>query len=119
MRKVFLDDLPHSKSGKTIKWSECVGHKIPFVFDEYSGEIDIVGYTSNGKNCKISIIYDGYESKIYPQKIINCDLKFILNKGIRKCILRNQKSYEWKYNVCDNIHDKNRNIKNCLSGFLI
>lgn len=111
MRKVFLDDLPHSKSGKTIKWSECVGHKIPFVFDEYSGEIDIVGYTSNGKNCKISIIYDGYESKIYPQKIINCDLKFILNKGIRKCILRNQKSYEWKYNVCDNIHDKNRNIK--------
>ena len=80
MRKVFLDDLPHSKSGKTIKWSECVGHKIPFVFDEYSGEIDIVGYTSNGKNCKISIIYDGYERKIYHQKIIRNKTRMVSHK---------------------------------------
>ena len=112
MRKVFLDDLPHSKSGKTVKWNECVGCKIPFIFDEYEGEIYIVGYESNSKNSKLTVLYEDFQHQIYTQVLTDCNLTFLINKGVRKLDNNDKhREFKWKFNVGDIIKDYNRNIK--------
>ena len=45
MRKVFLDELPR-KGGKSdrIDWKKSVGCKIPFIYDDIQGEMEIINY---------------------------------------------------------------------------
>lgn len=46
MRKVFLDELP-KKNKLHIDWINCIGYKVPFVYDDIEGEIEIVGYVNS------------------------------------------------------------------------
>lgn len=42
MRKVFLENLKHSKSGKTIQWNKCNNIMIDFIYDDIKGKIKIL-----------------------------------------------------------------------------
>lgn len=112
MRKVFLDDLPHSRTGKSIKWNESIGRKISFIFDEYQGEIDIIDYKFDGKYGKLTVLYDDYQHQIYPQILIDCNLTFLINKGVKKNNYNNKhRDFKWKYEIGDEVIDGSRKIK--------
>ena len=50
MKKMFLDELPKkegfgaNKGKMLIDWRNSVGHKVPFVYYEIEGEIEIIEY---------------------------------------------------------------------------
>lgn len=56
MRKVFLDNLPHTWRG--VDWINSIGYKIKFVYDDVSGEFEISNY--NKTRLKIK-----YQTKIF------------------------------------------------------
>ena len=132
MRKVFLDDLPRWKKGEgkgrpnTINWSESIGFKVSFVYDDIEGEIEIIDYdVSNGK-LKISYkndffvidaacIYNGKIAKIFKLRTSNfkVEIGHIFKDDKRDLIItdreyrenKNGKSLKWykyKCNKCNN-----------------
>ena len=57
MRKVFLDELPKIKgSKKNISWLNSIGCKVPFIYDDIQGFVEIVGY----KTPHVLIKYKNY-----------------------------------------------------------
>ena len=78
MRKIFLDDLPRSKSGKTIKWTETAGYKIKFIYDEIEGEIEIIKSIKNTQS--LIIAYNGVQFQIKQSILLNCALAKIVGK---------------------------------------
>lgn len=62
MRKVFLDDLPRWNSGGNkgkINWKETIGYKVPFIYNDIIGEIEIVNYEKERQN--LTVRYKGEE----------------------------------------------------------
>lgn len=59
-RKVFLDDLPRCKGydGKRVDWSNCIGYKVEFIYDDIKGEFEILKY-------KIPNISIRYNERVY------------------------------------------------------
>lgn len=81
MRKVFLDDLPKKiRAGKeTIDWINSVGYKVPFIYDEIKGEIEIVDYDSLKQ--RLIIKYSNETTfKIKTKGLKNCELGKLLGK---------------------------------------
>lgn len=84
MRKVFLDNVLKSESGKTIRWDKCVGLKLKFVYDSVCGEIQIIEYKTDGKHPKLKLKYQSNIGWIYARdlklgqisKIIGCKKKY-------------------------------------------
>ena len=94
MKKVFLENLPTGgkylpKHG--INWKESVGYKVPFIYDDIKGEIEIIDYSKHlGKN-KLSIKFNSIPFLIGTGDFLKCGLGIMLNK----------KSYKYKYNIGD------------------
>lgn len=54
IRKVFLDDLP--RKGSRIDWKNSIGYKVPFVYEDIDGEIEIIDYYFDVQ--KLTILYE-------------------------------------------------------------
>ena len=121
-KQIFLDSLPHK--GKLINWINSVGYKVPFIYEDIEGEVEIVDYDKNktlltikynNKKCKISTggftscsfgnisnkitsdfkIEIGTRFKDDKRDLIITDRKYIANKYGQKC-----KYYQYKCNKC-------------------
>ncbi len=97
IRKVFLENLPRSKSGKTTNWLKSIGYKVRFIYDDIEGIIKIVDY-------KDGFLYIKYEDK-EPFKISisnfkNCALGKLLGKVTN----------ELKIEIGTTFKDENRDI---------
>ena len=83
MRKVFLDDLPRwGKGGKakegTINWNESIGRKVKFIYNSIEGEVEIVGYKSEGQS--LTIKYLNKEHKMKTSGFLNCKIGKIIGE---------------------------------------
>ncbi len=64
MKKIYLEKLPHSKSGKTIRWSKSIGEKVKFIYDDIEGIIEIIDY-GNFLNSKLKCLKIKYNNNAY------------------------------------------------------
>lgn len=86
IRKVFLDNLPRYRYGKThpygiIDWQECarLKCKVRFIYDDIEGEVEIADYDKS--NHYISIIYECSEPHtIKTSGFTACKLGKLLGK---------------------------------------
>lgn len=81
IRKVFLDDLP--RKGSRIDWKNSIGYKVPFIYDDIKGEVEIVDYI--GENC-LKIYYNTRYVIIKTNNFKKCNLGEILYKKTNKFI---------------------------------
>lgn len=63
MKKIFLENLPHSISGNSIKWRDSIGCNIHFIFEDIEGDFKIIDY-GNFTSCKQKEIKIQYGNKI-------------------------------------------------------
>ena len=107
MRKVFLEELPHSQSGKTIKWRECIGEDVKFEYDDIKGYLKIIDYQNkNNKNPKLKILFNKTENWIYASQLRTSNIGLLIG-GKRNN--SNQKR-TWKYKIGDHIKDEYNNM---------
>ena len=103
MRKVYLDNLPRSKSGKTIKWEECIGKNVEFEYDDIFGVLKIIDYKSDGKHPFIKVKY-GNDSKWVRTQILQlCFIGGII--GADK-VVSNNRPWKYKYDIGEIVDDK-------------
>ncbi len=125
MRKIDLTKLPTNSNG--IKWKECIGYKIPFTYEETTGELEIIEYLGDGllkvlfeaelftmhtwniKHCHLGKYLDYRTSKFKIEigeifKNLNRDLTIldreIRNKKIRNNNIKKEKWYKYICNDC-------------------
>lgn len=98
-RKVFLEKLPHSKSGKQIIWQKSVGLSFNFLYDGIKGNLKIIDYNKDNQN--IYLEYNNNKYKTKTSDILKCRLSYIIGLKIR----------EFKYNIGDIINFKTGDIK--------
>lgn len=103
MRKVFLDNLPHSKSGKTIKWNECIGKFIGFEYDNICGKLEIINYKTDGKHSYIEIKYKNNCKWIKTQVL---QLGYIGTFIGASKVVGDGRPWEYKYNIGEIVDDK-------------
>ena len=79
MRKVFLEDLPRQDgyNGKRIDWKNSIGYKVPFIYDDIDGEVEIVGI--NKKYILIKYLEKDI-FKIFVGDFSSCKLGKLLGK---------------------------------------
>ena len=84
VKKVFLDELPrriyHGRD--CIEWIDSMGYKIRFIYDDISGEIEIISYNRD-KQC-LDIKYNDKIFNIYTGDLTKCKLGNILGKRTNK-----------------------------------
>lgn len=103
-KQISLNELPVLESGLNrgkINWSQSVGFKIPFKYDDVVGEFEIIQY--NKKEQKIIIKYNDrifWNKPIDTGSFSNCRVGYYVNK----------KTDEFKYQVNNLIQDNKRNI---------
>lgn len=79
MRKVFLEDLPKWEDGQykgKIKWKDCVGYKVRFIYDDIEDEVKIIDY-------KYPIVKIEYKGNIYSYenyRFLKCPFGVMLGK---------------------------------------
>lgn len=84
MRKVFLDELPRWKKGEgavkvgTINWNKCIGIKVPFIYGDLLGEIEIVDYINEGS--RVIISYKGKQMNIFSGSLREGNIGKLFNK---------------------------------------
>lgn len=79
MRKVFLEELPHSQSGKTIKWRECIGEDVKFEYDDIKGYLKIIDYQNkNNKKPKLKILFNKTENWIYASQLRTSNIGLLI-----------------------------------------
>ena len=104
MRKVFLDDLSRSKSGKTIKWSECVGQVIRFEYDDIEGNFRILEYKTDGKNAQVNVLYNNKTRWIHTKQLITGEIGLLI--GAKKIFKKTgYKKYEIGDKIKNDIND--------------
>ena len=102
IRKVFLDDLPRCRFGKTkvngeINWSVSIGYIVKFIYDDLEGWLEIVSY----------------DSRFLYIKYLDKPIFKILTASFRKCKLGellNKNSNNFKIEMGVKIKDDNRDI---------
>ena len=105
MRKVFLDDLPKklgrgiNKNKECIDWSNSIGFKVKFIYDDIEGELEIVKF--NKEKYKLNVKYNNDIFLISTTEFINCKLGEIVGKFI----------INYRYNIGDIIETKTGEIK--------
>lgn len=128
MRKVFLDDLPHTYKG--INWRECISLRINFVYDDTEDFVIIVDYlddfdlvveyknklfnitTTNFRAARLGNIIGtrSYEYKYNVGQVIDNKIQFVITKQIRlernKNVSTTIKGYECKCLNCNSIFTK-------------
>ena len=78
MRKVFLDNLPKMNNG-TFAWKDSIGYKISFIYDDLSGEIEILNYKTDGKNASLYVKYKNNEKWMQTTSIINAKICLLID----------------------------------------
>jgi len=103
MRKVFLDDLPR-RNGKNnqIDWKKVAGFYVPFIYDNFKGEIEILNYYKNDNNdgC-INIRYNNNCLSILPDSFSKCRIGGLLGTHTK----------QYKYNIGEIIKTKTGEIE--------
>ena len=97
MRKVFLDNLPRGSrytSDDKINWTDSIGYKVKFVYDDIEGEIEIIDYAI--KKQRLNIRYNNNDFSIKTMNFSKCGLGELLGKHTKK----------YKYSVGDIIQTK-------------
>lgn len=90
-KKIFLEHLPHSKSGKQILWRECKGLGFDFIYGDLKGHIIIKSIAKN------------HLTLLYKDKTITITTSQLLQMGF--CKLIGLYSNEYLHNVGDNVND--------------
>ena len=88
MRKVFLDDLPHTYKG--VNWSKSIGYQVKFIYDDVDGKCAIINYNKNKQQLQLK-----YKNEMYLIRtcdFVRCRIGTVLN------IIR---SHKYKYCVGD------------------
>lgn len=80
MRKVFLDNLP--KGGgmvnkNSINWTDSIGYKIKFIYDDLEGDFEIINY--NKTNRAITLKYNEVEKLIKTPHLLKNGIGSILD----------------------------------------
>lgn len=93
VRKVFLEDLPR-KNGKCnkIDWVKTVGYKVPFIYDDIEGEIEILEFNKN--NRKLTVKYNDITQCIKNCDFATCNIKSLIIK-IKNKHLNINKNGNW------------------------
>lgn len=96
MRKVYLDKLPYSNTGKSIRWDQSVGMLIPFEYDNKKGNIKVLDYKTDRKHPSVKVQYNENEKWIKTQTLKSCFIGSLIGVE-KKEYLRNWK-YKYKIN---------------------
>ena len=104
MRKVFLKNLKYSKSGRTIRWNDCEGITINFIYDYIEGDIKILNKIPYSD--KINIEYNNNQYTIKTDTLLRCEIGYIINGVIKR-----KDEYYFKYNIWDIITNEASSIK--------
>lgn len=100
MKKIFTEHLP--KRGKLIDWKNCVGLKVPFIYDDIEGEIEIIKYVVLDK----SRLIIKYKDRIFEDKPISIG-------DMKKCSLGyylNLRTNEFKFEIGQHLKDEKRDL---------
>lgn len=104
IRKVFLDDLPRWEKGEgavkvgTINWNKCIGTKVPFIYGDLSGEIEIVDYINEGS--RVIIAYKNKQMNIFSGSFGEGNIGKLFNKITK----------EFKINIGQIFKDEKRDL---------
>lgn len=81
VRKVDLSRLPtfadSGKGGKGVDWHGSIGMKVPFIYKDVKGEIEIIDYDRKGN---LSVCYNGEISNIHIANFQACKIGNIIGK---------------------------------------
>lgn len=102
--KIFIDSLPRTSRG--IKWSECKGKKVRFIYNGIDGYLTIKDvYIS--KHSKVLIEFKGRETVINTSHFVKCNLLKLLNNR-KKSDFKYNKGYKTKnmLSITDRFYDK-------------
>ena len=86
MKKVFLDDLPIWEDGVhkgKINWTESIGYKVKFVYENLEGEFHIVNYKAKGQYLFIKYL-DENSFKTNTSNFMYCKLDEFLGEVTNK-----------------------------------
>lgn len=127
MKKIFLEKLPRNKD--KFNWKGSIGCKVPFIYDDIKGEIEIIDYLCcksklkikyNNKSTEMTIgnfqrvnlgrligkIVKGFKFEINQNIKDNKRDLTIIDKEYRKKLIKksfeNQKYYKYHCNKCGN-----------------
>jgi hypothetical protein len=85
MRKVFLESLPRGGSRyipkHRINWNQSVGYKVPFIYDDINGELEIINCFSKNGMKFLTIMYEGRTFEKFVGALLECKIANIL--GLR------------------------------------
>lgn len=70
MKQINLDKLP--KMNTKICWSKCVGHSIPFIYNDIQGELNVLEY--NPKTRKLLVKYNDRTHFITSTQVARCQI---------------------------------------------
>ena len=102
IRKVFLDELPRWEYGTNkgkINWTNCIGSKVKFIYNNTYGEVKIIDYNRNKKQY-LTILYNGNEFEINTGNFTECKLN----------ILVLEKTKEFKIDIGTKFKDEKRDL---------
>ena len=98
MRKVFLENLPRTKTGTRIRWMNSIGYKVKFVYDDIEGEVEIINYDPVIQ--ELIIKYNDKHYNIKTNHFNECKLGNITGKF----------TSEFKYKIGQRINDNKRDL---------
>ena len=75
VKNKFIDlrSIPTTKSGQ-YNWKNSIGRKVPFIYDDIEGIIEIIDSFSINGQAKLKIKYNNYVSDILTASFIGCNL---------------------------------------------
>ena len=107
MRKVFLDDLPRkygvgaNKNKLCIDWKNSIGKIVSFIYQDISGELEIINYYIKSNHGYLDIKYNNKIVSIDINSFAKCHIGNLLNKIV----------IDFRYNIDDIINLKFSDIK--------
>lgn len=84
---MFLDSLPRRNNSSRINWKDSEGHKLKFIYDEISGEVEILKYSKG----KLKVKYDGNEMEMFYGHLSSGKIGALIGKY----------SKEYRYDIDD------------------
>lgn len=79
MRKVYLDEIPRWKTGANtgrFNWSESVGYRFKFIYDDIEGEIEILNYSDG----YLTLKWKDRILEVFTSSLLKCCLGKLLGK---------------------------------------
>lgn len=108
MRKIDVSQLPKKKGNfNKINWKNSIGCKIPFVYDDIEGELDVIGYDIKEQQIWLKYNDEKFDKGISTDNLQKCKLGYFLGK------ITNRFKYNigYKWNDCEVIDKEYRKQK--------